>query len=537
MASLTQLRSVFAVVFRNPELRRLQLAFVGFNAAEWAVWIAMLVFAYRHGGATTAGLVAAAQLVPAGLFAPFAAVLADRFRPARVLALGYAAQAATLGATAAALLADGPPLLIYALAASGATAVTVTRPTQAALVPALARRPDELTAVNVVAGWIESVSLLAAPALAGVLLAVSSPGVVFAVMAGWVALSALLVLPIRGPAPIGSTSTALAETAAGFRAVQEDADTRTVVGILAAQYVAIGALDVLFVVLALELLDIGASGAGYLNAAFGAGGVAGIAATIALVGRPRLAGPLLAGIVVWWAAFVGLGIHPSTALAFVLLAVAGGARTVVDVAGRTLLQRVARPDVLARIFGVLEGLSMAALAIGSLLTPALIAAVGARPAIVALGCVLPLVALLTASRLVVVDRAATVPVVELGLLRSLPMFASLGAPQLESLARALVPVPCAPGECVVREGDVGDRFYLVADGQLAVTTGTILRRGDCFGEIALLRDIPRTATVTSTTEGQLYALAREPFLETITGHPAARAEAERIAAERLPVHA
>jgi MFS family permease len=536
MPSFAQIRSVLGGVFRNAELRRIQLAFIGFNAAEWGVWIAMLVFAYRHGGATTAGLVAAAQLVPASIFAPFAAVLADRYPPARVLAWGYVAQAVALGATAAALLGGASPLLAYALAC-GATAVTITRPTQAALVPALSRVPDELTAANVVAGWIESASMLAAPALTGVLLAVSSPGTVFAVMAGCVATSALLVAPIRGPAPIGSAAGALAEAVAGLRSVRKDRNTRTVVGVVAAQYVAIGALDVLFVVLALDLLDIGASGAGYLNAAFGAGGVIGIAATVALIGRPRLVPPLLGAVGVWWLTFVVLGVRPTTALAFILLLVAGTARTVVDVAGRTLLQRVAQCDVLARIFGVLEGLSMAGLAIGSLLTPALIAALGARPAIICLGAVLPIVAAVAARRLLAVDRTLKAPVVELGLLRCLPMFAPLGAPQLEALARVLVPLPRPRGDVIVREGDPGDRFYLVADGELAVSAGARLRRGDGFGEIALLRNVPRTATVTASTDVRLYSLAKEPFLEALTGHPAASAEAERVVAERLAVQA
>jgi MFS family permease len=246
---------------------------------------------------------------------------------------------------------------------------------------------------------------------------------------------------------------------------------------------------------------------------------------------------VLAAVAVWWLAFVVLGINPTTAAAFVLLVVAGAARTVLDVAGRTLLQRAARPHVLARIFGVLEGLSMAGLAVGSLLTPALVAAFGGRAAIVCLGCVLPIAAALTARRLLAIDRTATVPVVELGLLRSLPLFASLGAPQLEALARALVAVPSARGDCVIREGDPGDLFYVVADGELAVSAGRTLQRGDCFGEIALLRDVPRTATVTSATDVRLYSLAREPFLEAVTGHPAARAEAERIVSERLAAQA
>jgi MFS family permease len=509
-------------VLRSRELRRVELAFVGFNAAEWGVWIAMLVYAYGHGGATTAGIVAVVQLVPAALFAPVAGSLGDRYRPTRVLAAGYAAQALAMGATAAVLLAGGRPIAAYALAAIAATAVTVTRPATAVLLPALARSPEELTAANVTSGWIESVSVLVSPALAGVLLGAGGAGTVFAVMAGAAAVSCVLVADVRGPAPSGSA----ADARAALRAATEPGP-RALVWLLGVEAVAIGALDILCVVLAIGVLHHGGGTAAYLNAAFGGGGVIGVAATIALVGRRRLAPALLGSLLLWSASLALIAAAPSLVGALALLAVAGVARTLLDVAGRTLLQRISRPDALARVFGVLESVSMVGYAVGSSLAAAFVALAGGRGAFALVAAVLPVAGLLVLRHLLAAD-GGVLPVVEIARLRALPIFAPLGAPTLEGLARAVVPVEAAPGATVVEQGDRGDRFYIVVDGELEVSTGRRLRRGDSFGEIALLREVPRTATVRAVTPVRLDALDKQTFLAAVTGHPGSRAAADDV---------
>lgn len=537
-AHAARIPDVLRTVFANPDLRRVQLAFAGFNAAEWGVWIAMLVYAYDQGGATAAGLVALVQLVPSGLYAPFAAALADRHPSGRVLTFGYLAQAVAMAATAVALFASAPLPVAYMLAAVAASATTITRPAKAVLVPSLVRNMDELTAMNVVSGWTESVSLLVAPAVAGVLLAASGPGMVFAVMAGVALASAALTRPLRG-APGGAANEdeggSLAQAGAGFRMVAREPAARLVVGVLGAQFLLIGALDVLFVVLAVDVLHLGGSGAGYLNAAFGAGGVIGIAATVVLVGRSRLAPPLAAAALAWSLAFLVLGLWGNTLGAFLLLAVAGTARSLLDVTARTLLQRIASTDVLARVFGLLETLDSVGLALGSLLVVLL----GPQAAVAGLAVVLPALLLIAGRRLKTIDESADVPVVEVALLRSVAIFEPLGAPTLEGLARQLTPVELRAGERVIEEGRPGRRYYVVADGKLEVTRGSesiaTVARGGGVGEISLLAGVPCTATVTATGAALLYALDAEPFIEVVTSHPASAEAADHLVRRWMPM--
>lgn len=534
-------RAITAVV-SNARLRRVGLAYAFYKAAESGVWIAMLVYAYAQGGAATAGAVAALQLVPAALLAPMASTLVDRCGPGRVLVRGYVAQAAALGVTAAALLAACPPGAVYGLAVVVTCALTLTRPSQYALVPALTRTQDELTAVNAVTGWIDSAGMLAGPVLAGILLgAGGGAGIVFAVLALGVTASALLVASIMGaPGPAAAAAAgdgARDDVAAGFRLLKTHPEARAVVGLLGAQYVIIGALDVLFVVLAVDVLDLGESGAGYLNGAFGAGGVIGLAATAALVGRSRLMPALVSGIAAWWVACALIAVWPGTAGALLLLAAAGAGRSLFDVAGRTLLQRSASSDLLGRVFGILEGLSMAGLAVGALLAPALVDAGGSGLALATIATLLPVLAVVYRRRLLTVDLQADVPVVEVALLRSLPMVAALTSSEIERLARNLEARSVRAGEVVIREGDVADVFYVVAEGELEVIRDGVsvgsLARPDGFGEIGLLEDRPRTASVVARADGVVMVLGGEDFLTAMNRQSHGAREARRLARYRL----
>jgi MFS family permease len=230
---------------------------------------------------------------------------------------------------------------------------------------------------------------------------------------------------------------------------------------------------------------------------------------------------------------------PHPLAAFALMALIGIGNTLVDVAGVTLLQRNASDDVIGRVFGAFESLILVAMGAGSLLAPALVAALGNRGAVLVAGSILPLALVPLMRPLLAVDDLAATPLERVDLFRSLPIFAPLALPELERLARAASEVDVPVGAVVFEEGDAGDRFYAIEQGQVAVEHGGALLRelgaGDFFGEIALLRDVPRTATVRALTPLRLVTLERAVFLDTVTGHAASVEAANAVAAARLRV--
>ena len=247
------------------------------------------------------------------------------------------------------------------------------------------------------------------------------------------------------------------------------------------------------------------------------------------------------GVLLWGLPVALAAVWTNLAFAIVLFATIGIGNTLVDVAGMTLMQRSASEDVLGRVFGVLESLILTSLAIGALVTPALISLLGARGSLIAIGAFLPALLVVSWPTLQAIDREARIPVEPLELLRTLPLFAPLPQTLLERLAGAVTEVRVPALAEAVTQGAVGDRFYVVRSGRAAVEVDGVetgsLGPGDFFGEIALLRDVPRTATVRARDELVLYALERDDFLAAVTGYAPSRAAAESIVAARLPAGA
>ena len=537
---LEESRRAFVAVFTNPNLRRVEISWAGTVGAYWMFIITVAFYAYERGGPAAVGLVGLLRLLPAFFATPFAAMLGDRYRRERVIAAINLARTLTIAAASIAAFVDAPEAVVYGLASLVGLLQSAFRPTQAALLPLLARTPQELTAANLVLTTVESVGLFVGPALGGGLLALMRTDSVFAVTAAVFLVASLVLVGVRADRaaePVSLRGSFLHEALAGFRTVLTDSHLRLVIGLYGFQTLGAGALNVLVVVLALEMLDAGEAGIGYLNSAIGVGGVLGGLAAVALVARTRIASGFGLGLALAGAPVALIALLPEMVPVLVLLALVGLGITIVDVAGLTLLQRAAPDEVLSRVMGVVQSVFVGTLGLGSILAPALIEVIGNRGAFVVSGAVLPVAALLALPGLRRLDKTLAGPPPYIELVREIPIFRPLPGPILERVARQLRPVKVGAGEAIVREGERGDRFYILAAGEVDVRANDRalepLGAGAFFGEIALLRDIPRTATVTARTDVELLTLDRDEFIGAVTGHAESADAANAVVASRL----
>lgn len=547
MTALAQARDslrAFGAVVRRRDLRLLLGAYAAMSIGMWAASLAVTVYSFRVAGAQGVALQTVMALLPAAIAVPVVSGLADRYPRSRVIAVAGLLRVVITAAMIVLIVAEAPLAVVLLGSSFGGIVQGAIDPARQALLPALAERPEDLTAANVASSSIDSTSIFVGPALGGLLLAATSVEVVLVVVCAALLVAVVLVSRIRTPSALAATQTDRAEAflrqvGAGARTVAGSPALRLLVAFMAAQTLVDGLLGVLLAVVALDLLDIGEAGLGALNSALGAGAMIGAALAITLVGRRRLAPSFAVGCVLWGVPIAVIGFVPETAVAIVALAALGVGNTLVDVSGYSLLQRAAPEDVLGRVFGVLESVMLASVALGAILAPVLISLLGLQGALIATGVLLPTLVAIGWRPLARVDAAvsATVSASDLALLRDVPMLAGLDVAALERLAAALRPVMVTTGEHVVTQGEPGEDFYIVAAGRLEVLVdGRPVRehgRGDAFGEIALLHNVPRTATIRALEAVELRALGREEFLNAISGHPESAQAAQALASSRL----
>jgi len=283
----------------------------------------------------------------------------------------------------------------------------------------------------------------------------------------------------------------------------------------------------------------GPAGIGYLDSVMGVGALLGGLVAVGRAASGRLATDFGVGVVFWALPLLLAAIWPQMWAAFLALFIIGVANPVVDVNATTIIQRSTDDRVMGRVFGALDAALIGAMALGSIIMPVLNHTIGLRWALAVFAILITAAVLPTFRHLRRLDVELAEPAT-VTLLRQVPLFAPLEPKSLELIAAQLVPVHVAAGDVLLAEGDEGDRFYVISSGALTATyQGQVLSQmgpGDPFGEIALLRDVPRTATVTADTDSELYALDREPFLEAVTGDNEVSNRADDLVGRRIPTY-
>lgn len=532
-------------VAHSGPLRRAQISFAAMWAGDSAFMVALAVVAFNNGGVAAAGAVTAARMALAALLAPFLATMADRVRRERVLVSVGVVRAAMLGSAAAVTATGGPVAATYCFAVVATVAMTLFRPAHSALLPALARSPHELTSANAVRGMLDSVATLGGPVIAAVLLAASGPAAVFAACSGASLLAGLVVVALRYDAPPRAPAADRGgrEILHGFAAIAADHALRLITVLGVVQTFTRGCLSVFAVAVAIDLLHAGDPTVGVLNAAVGAGGVLGSIFAFGLVRRGGLASWFGIGIALFGAPLALIGVLPERAAAIVLLGVVGIGNALIDVGGFTMLARLVDETVLARMFAGFEAILTLGVAAGGLLAPLVIKLLGLRLALVAVGLIAPLAVAVSWRALRRLDMRMVVRDADIDILRAVQMLRALPAATIEQLAARLQHAEFLPRQTVFQQGERGEYFYVVESGRAEVIRdGRMIRtlgHGDCFGEIALLREQPRTATVRASPDTRMRAsvLQRNTFLTAVTGYPASSAAGEEVVVARLKADA
>ncbi len=520
-------------------LRRVLGAYALYDFVEFSVWLAVILWAFDVDGAGLAGLAAMIQLVPAALVAPAIASMGDRMPRGTALVVAHALVALTCALTMVALWAEAPVPVVIAAATSATTAFAVVRPIHFAALPQLAASPDELVSANSLSSVADGTLRFLGPVAAGLVVAAFGYWHVLAIGALLGLVAAVLCGGLNLGAPVADAEVGgLRAAFEGIVALRGDWGSLALLLVLTVDFVLAGALDVLGVSYAQDVLGMEAAAVGLIVGSIGIGGLLGAVAGASLSRGRRLAPVVVAGGVVEGLGFAAVAFVGALTPAVVVLALAGTAGAVMLVSGRTLLQRATDDRVLARVFAIQESTTLLGIAVGAILAPVLIAWLSPQGAFVPLGIGCALLALTGIVFIRRLDARAVYRPQETSLLRAVPFLSVLPEYDLERLARNARWDVVVPGTVVVRQGDPGRRFYVVAEGEYAVTVDgerrpVVLGPGAGFGEIALLHAVPRTATVTAETAGRLLVVEADDFLAAVTGSVDGRAIAAEVSALHL----
>ncbi|MFL5778225.1 MAG: cyclic nucleotide-binding domain-containing protein [Chloroflexota bacterium] len=527
-----------AGVLRNPDIRALEASWTVGYGVDWAILVLALVVAYEVGGPLAVGLTSLARMVPA-LVVNVLFDTSATARPERVLVAAQVGRAAGAAAMAV-FIVLGQPLATFAAVAVASAAGSLVRPTTLALLPSVAVTPDELVSANTAGAFGESLGTFLGPLVTGIAVAQSGPaaGAVLAAVAGAAAAivaARIAVAPAARAIPVAPKRGVA--VAAGIRELRRRPPAGVVMASFGAQVIVRGAVTSFLAILAIETLGMGDSGVGLLGAAIGAGGIVGAAVALGLGTGGSLAALFAVALVAWGAPVAAIGVVPLPAVAIGALAITGVGNALLDVAGLTLLQRGTSNAARGAVFALLEVVAAIGVCVGALAAPALVETIGVRTTLIVTGLLLPIVAIVGRPWVRRLDREGVVPEQQARLLRGVPLFASLPLAGLERLAAGMRQVHYDSGAQLMIQGETGDTFVVVEKGQVEVSIDGVRRRqegaGEGFGEIALLRAVPRTATVTALEPVDGWSIDCRTFVEAVTGHEGSRTIASELVQRRL----
>jgi MFS family permease len=541
-AKLRMVIRALAIDFRTPGRARVAVSKILTAFAAWSFALALGVYGFEAHGIVGVGVVALIRYLPGAAVAPIAGILIDRSSRRTFWVASAAAMALVLcGATAAAAL-GAPTWVVFIFPGLFAIASAGYGPAESAMSPMMARTPQQLSAGNVNDSVMENSGSLIGAIGTGLLLTATSPAFIFGLCAAASLVVFVLLLGVprdKRPAWLGEADElagAWAEIVAGMRTLAAHPGLRLAWTTTAVLLAFEGFAEVIVVGLALHVLELSTGAVGFLRAAWELGAVGAGVGLVLLLDRGRLVIAIAGGSVLIGAAALLPGLVATPAAAYVGWFGIGIGIVFVEVAAKTLMQRLGDDETMGRLLTLLQAGRLAALAAGSFCAVVLDEVIGTRGALVALGSLMPLFVLFCWTRLRGYELGAPVAAVPYSLLRHNSIFEPLPMATVERLSHDVVPVDFGPGVDVIVQGEQGDRFYLIEAGQVEVFENDEFRRnegpGESFGEIALLHDVPRTATVRTTEPTRLLELEREQFLVAVTGHQRSTQVARGVASDR-----